>query len=196
MRKLDAKRDRNKKVKDEIFLIAIKEMEKVGFQNLTIRGICAAANISTGMFYQHFETKEELLGYHFTRAHQEFEKKIAKKISNKKDVKTQLVDYYAWYTKYTAEFGLDFCQNFFNINNSTMNTDLFTNQVIGFTVDCITTAVEDGFILPDGGTIKDVADDLCVIVKGAIFNWCSHNGEFDLSKYVSRLLTRCMNGLM
>jgi len=191
----ETKYTRNQKEKERIFSVAMDLMKAVGYDNLTIRSICEHAKISTGMFYRHFESKEALLAFYYFKADIAFKEQLKAQIQGE-DVKQQIVSFYTWYTSYTASFGLDFCQNFFNTKNLTMNTDRVYNQVIEITSDCIREAINKGYQLPEGQTPYDISRDACVVVKGAIFDWCAHDGDYNLSVYVNELVTRCVNGLM
>ena len=46
------------------------------------------------------------------------------------------------------------------------------------------------------GMIRELSSDLCVIVKGTIFDWCVRHGEFCLKEYVNALLTQCIQGIL
>lgn len=195
MRKYQTKQDREEKLKEGIFNVAMRLMRKIGYENLTIRDICDKADISTGMFYRHFKSKDELLVYYYTKAQKVFDSDIRERIAGK-DIVRQLILYYTWYGEYTAKFGLDFCQNFFNSRNRSLNTNLYTNHVAEFTTGLLKTAVREGLVIPDGGTPESLSADFCVIVKGVIFHWCSHNGEYDLAEYVGNLVGRAMKGML
>ncbi len=57
-------------------------------------------------------------------------------------------------------------------------------------------AVAGGFQLSQGRTPYSVSKDLCVLVKGIIFDWSAHEGSYDMAKFAGELLTRCMVGLL
>ena len=65
---IETKEIKNKKLKQRIFDVALGLMNEIGFENVTIRMICQGADISTGMFYQHFSNKEDLLAYYYDEA--------------------------------------------------------------------------------------------------------------------------------
>ena len=52
---------KNRKLKEHIFDVALTLMKQIGYDNITIRMICTEAGISTGMFYKHFSSKEDIL---------------------------------------------------------------------------------------------------------------------------------------
>lgn len=195
MAKYETKQSRDEKVKEGIFAVAMKLMRKIGYENLTIRDICRQADISTGMFYRHFRTKDDLLSYYYTKAQKAYDAEVRELIAGK-DIRESLVLYYRWYAKYTADFGVDFCRNFFTSRNRGLNSDEYTNHVLDFTVGMLRDAVRDGLVLPDGATPESLAGDFCLIVKGVIFHWCSRDGEYDLPEYVGDMVSRAMAGML
>lgn len=195
MKKYETKQARDDRMKENIFTVAMKLMKKIGYENLTIRDICDQADISTGMFYRHFKSKDELLVYYYTKAQKVFDSEVRERLPGE-DVMRQLVHYYTWYADYTSKFGVDFCQNFFNSHNRSLNSTLYTNHVLEFTTKLLEDAVQGGLVIPDGGTPESLAADFCVIVKGVIFHWCSHDGDYDLAEYTGNLIARAMRGML
>ena len=52
---------KSERIELEIVYATLPLILKEGFQNLTIREICENAHITTGMFYRHFDSKDEVL---------------------------------------------------------------------------------------------------------------------------------------
>lgn len=186
---------RNQKEKERIFKISMNLMKKVGYDNLTIRKICEKANISTGMFYRLFESKVDLLSFYYVQAESTFEEQL-KNLIEGDNPKEQSVLFYTWYAEYTSSFGVDFCRNYFNPKNLTMNTERVYNKVIEITNKFIINGMKNGYTLPKDKSPNDISRALCVIVKGAIFEWCAYEGCYNLSEYVNELLSDCVEGLM
>ena len=62
--------------KDRIFNVAVKFLEKVGYEKLSIRKICVEADISVGKFYTYFKNKQELLSHFYNIALKDFDQKL------------------------------------------------------------------------------------------------------------------------
>lgn len=180
--------------KQRIFSIALALMEDMGYEKLTIRKICEEADISIGKFYRFFDSKEQLLAFYYNEAEKAFREDIESKLQGL-DIKTQLIQFYTWYTQYTSNFGVEFVIHFFNSNNPAMNTQIYNNEIINITDSLLEKAVQNGLKIPDSKSIREISCDLCVIVKGVIFDWCARHGEFSLSEYTNNLLTRCIRGI-
>ena len=186
---------KNKRIKEKIFDVSLALMKQIGFDNITIRMICTEAGISTGMFYQHFSSKEEILSFYYDKAQGDYDEMMNQRLAEL-PVREKLVRFYVWICEYTADFGVDFCRNFFNSKNERMNTNLFQNRLMDMTTRCMEDAMTEGFTLSPGRTPYQVSKDLCVIVKGVIFDWSAHEGSYSMPEYAEKLLTRCMGGLL
>ena len=186
---------KNRKLKERIFQVALSLMQQIGYDNITVRMICKEAEISTGMFYQHFHSKEDILAFYYDKAKGDFEEVINQQLAGL-PLPEQLVSFYVWVCSFTAELGVDFCRNFFSSKNKQMNTNLFHNQMIEMTNRCIETACKEGFPLSPGRTPYAVSKDLCVMVKGIIFDWSAHEGSYDMAEFARNLLKRCIQGLL
>lgn len=195
LKNFETKEEKNKRIKEHIFDVALSMMKQIGYDNITIRMICKEADISTGMFYKHFNSKEKILAFYYDKAQEDFETIINEQLSQL-SIKDQLIQFYVWICKFTADLGVDFCRNFFQSKNELMNTNLFNNKLIEITNRCIEDAIKNGFKLSKGRTPESVSKDLCIMVKGIIFDWSAHGGCYDMSDFCKQLLTRCMDGLL
>ncbi len=55
-----AKNDKANKLRERIFQTAVKMIAEVGYEKMSIRGMCQALNISVGTFYNYFSSKQEI----------------------------------------------------------------------------------------------------------------------------------------
>ncbi len=114
------KSENGKKTRDLIFQTAVKILKEEGYDKVTVRRICKESNTSNGSFYHFFKNKDELLAYYYTRSADEFMEGQEETMKNA-DLYHQMLLCYRWYIRYTSEFGLDFCMNFFNSNNRSID---------------------------------------------------------------------------
>jgi len=62
----ERRREQAQKTETAILNAALELMRKDGFEAVTVRDICSHAGITTGAFYHHFKSKEELFDKGFT----------------------------------------------------------------------------------------------------------------------------------
>ena len=94
-----------------------------------------------------------------------------------------------------SSFGFDFVINFFNNQNPLLNTHVYNNEIINITDELLVNAIQNGYKLPEGTTVRNISYDICVIVKGIIFDWCVRHGEFDIKQYSKELLGKSLKEL-
>ena len=193
--KIETKEMKNKKIKQHIFDVALDMMKEVGFENITLRMICQEANISTGMFYQHFSNKEDLLSYYYDEAQEEFNEVVKTRLEGL-EIKEQLIEFYVWVFEFTSNLGVDFCRNFFNSKNKVMNTNVFHNRIMEITNHAMEDAIAKGYRLTSGRTPYQVSKYLCVMAKGVIFDWSAHEGSYDMTEFGKKLITLTIDGLL
>lgn len=193
------KAEREKKEKYRILHIALDLMNESGYDGLSIRTLCKEADISTGKFYYLFDNKANLLTFCFNDAIEKFEADVIQKAEwEAMDIKEQITKFYVWYLQYTIDnFGFDFVLHFYrNDNHILADGPGYSNAIISLTETLFQKAVQDGYVVRDGKTIREIASDICVVVKGCIFQWCVKSGSFDLPAYTEDMLTRCLRGLL
>jgi len=183
-------------IKTRIFHTALSLIKESGYDNITVRMICDKAEVSTGMFYRSFCAKEDLLSFYFDKMQGDFTIQVKNTIDAMADLEEQLIAFYAWLCNFTVDLGLDFSRQFFSGKNIGLNTELFQNCVFSVTNRYLEKAVQNGFIISDGRTPRDASKDMCVIVKGVIFDWLAHEGSCDMSEYCIGLLRRCLKSIL
>lgn len=90
-------------------------------------------------------------------------------LCSKADISTG--KFYVWYLEYTVEhLGFDSISHFYSNDNEILSdTGSYNNAIISLTATFLQKAVQKGYVIPDDKSIHDIANDLCVIVKGCIF---------------------------
>jgi AcrR family transcriptional regulator len=189
------KEQKNLEIKNKVFGVATKLIEEMGYESVTVREICAAAGISTGMFYRHFTSKEDLLSFYYDKAVEEFYGGVAEKLEGL-PLEEQLVRFEVWLGRFTQGCGLDFNRSLYVSTNKIMNTELVHNRMIEITDGIIERAVSAGYVLSEGRTPHAISRDLCIISKGVIFDWCAHDGNYDLGERIDELLRRIIGSLL
>ncbi|MBR0342804.1 MAG: TetR/AcrR family transcriptional regulator [Oscillospiraceae bacterium] len=182
--------------KDRIFNVAIQFLEKVGYERLSIRKICAEANISVGKFYTYFKNKQELLSHFYNIALEDFEEKIKSEDFSKLNLQEKITEFYGIYMEFTQNFGVEFVMHYFSNQNEEMDIHRNNNHIMMVTDGFITEEVQKGYVLPEGRSVHDISIDLCMIVKGIIFTWVAERGGFDLPQVTRDIYRRAIKGIL
>ena len=76
------KTNKIKNTKELVFDIVVKDIKDYGYDEVTVRTICEKAEISTGMFYRLFGSKEGVLNYYYERMKMRFDQEVRPELEN------------------------------------------------------------------------------------------------------------------
>ena len=158
--------------------------------DITVRNICASAELSIGTFYHYFRDKDDLLMYFLRET--PFEScaleapldEIGDRIA---ELYMRLIDRY-------REFGLDFMKSFYTAGNRSLSAYLcevdggfMPNTVMARSEVELTAAQESGVLSKDAN-IHEISMDICTIVKGCVLEWCLTDGNMDIETALQRII--------
>lgn len=185
---------KSRMVKDNILAAATQLIREHGYEFVTVSNVCQAAGVSTGSFYHHFANKDELLAYYLIAG---FEKHIQEFSSfPTDDVVNNVLRCYELYVDFMQEQGVDFVKNYYTTQNKSLDTYNATNSrtnikvalpILDKTIELMQAAVQSGE-LSAGVQAVELGEDLCMIEKGAIFDWCLSDGAYDLKQRSRRIM--------
>lgn len=178
--------------KELIYKTAIEMMEQKGFQNIKVEEICKTAGVSIGSFYNCFKTKYEILNEVFKKL-DDYLLQIAPQKLEQGTAIERIFAFFEIYADYNVDKGIDFVKQLYGVQNNLFITKGRYLQA------ALRKIVEEG--QNSGELTKDISPDdtvdyLFVAVRGAIYNWSLHNGDFDLVKYVSDYVKKLIKAIV
>lgn len=186
--KLTQRKIQAQKTKKTIYKAAMQLMNKKGFGNTTIAEISKKAKVSVGTFYLYYKSKEDIFSELYQKADVYFKNDVAKHLEGK-DVWDQVVIFFACYARYNQDQGLDAISQLYNTKNKLfiakgryMHTLLHTIIEEGQAGKHISAAMPPG----------DIADYLFIMARGVVYDWCLHDGDYDLEEAMTRHLKRLL----
>jgi AcrR family transcriptional regulator len=176
--------------KQRIIDTTIDLIRKNGADYITVRNVCAAADLSIGTFYHYFRDKDDLLMY-FVRE-TSFESCSLKTPLNKID--ERISELYMLLINRYMEFGLDFMKSFYTAGNRSLSA--YMSEVNGqFEPDTVMarsereiTAAQAQGIIKKSANIHEICMDICTIVKGCVLEWCLMEGNMDIKSALQRII--------
>lgn len=188
-KKLTSRQTQAIETRNKIYNTAYDMMEKKGFDNITIEEISKKAGVSVGAFYHYFKSKSDILFEIYQRADDYFKETVIPKLKSK-NAPEQMVEFFKYYAVYSEQTGSEFTKHLYNTDNKFflkkgryMQTSL---------QDIIRTGQENNQILKDM-TPEDIAEILFIAGRGVIFDWCLHEGQYDLKEKMDVLFTRLVS---
>lgn len=184
--------------KREIFDVAVGLIQKSGYDNVTVKDICEAADISNGSFFYHFKTKEDLLGMYLGEVYDEYLAGHMPPDDETGDFIAYITELSACYGRYCMRAGADFVAGYYSTKNANLDTHLFSadntlNTTMAKTLEALVRACKDG-LADDALDCTQGAIDCCTIIKGSVFEWCVSKGAIDLEASIGRTISRFLFG--
>ena len=184
------KKDQIEVSRDSIIQAAVEIITEEGYETITVRKICAKAEIATGTFYYYFKNKYDLLMFFIQN--QSFEDIVLQEdLANLPDRITEL---YMHLINQYIQFGKNFMKSFYNPNNKFLaaymgeiDGKFAKNTVMNRCEKELEIAQQNGYIKQDA-EIHNIATDICTIIKGCIFEWCLYDDDIDIQYRIKRIL--------
>lgn len=196
------RRVKSQQVKEKIFNAAQKLLLEKGYEYLTVNNICLTAEVSAGSFYHHFTGKDELLAYYFTAGYEKYRKQF-EAISGD-DIIKNIVAAYELYLTFCKEQSIGFMKMFYTPVNKSLRTKLPEDggtatphnlPVLAKSIELFKKAQTGGY-LSQKVSEKELGYEVCIMVKGCVFDWCLNDGNTDLSGITQKMLTRHLCGVV
>ncbi len=164
--------------KDKIYNSAMNKFTEKGLERTTIQEICRDAEVSIGSFYNHFNSKEDIIYEIFKRADLNFEQFKERNV-DKKGVRELILEYMDYYVSFVQTNDIQFTKFFYNTSNHYFVQEkrpmheVLKSILREYDLELNRYYVEDTDML---------VDRLFITSRGVIFHWCLKEGTFDLNE--------------
>ncbi len=166
--------------KAKIYRTAQELIKKHGYEGAAVEKICRLAGVSKGAFYHHFPSKADLIVEGYSLCDRYFEDHVAGELKAL-GAEDKLVEFIQYQLEYAVETGIDLIKqvyksqidhgtSFFISQDRTLPTLL--NQIVkeGQNNGALSTEVSADYI----------SQFLLRFSRGLIYDWCLHDGAYDL----------------
>lgn len=203
---LSPRQKKSQQTWDSILHAVVKLLKKHTYDSLTVRNICDVAGVSTGTFYHHFNSKENLLTYYLTHDFLKFAAETFSAIDGATDKNPcdKSIDIYVCCAEYSEVKGVEFISSFYSPKNKSLlppgdNRD--TKAMSAFTpifertLDYLSNGQNQGLISGQM-TAYTMSYDLCMLFNGIIYGWCISEATLDLKPFVRKMLGAYINNVV
>lgn len=166
-------------------------MEKKGLNNITVEEICKAAGVSVGSFYNCFESKNDILNEIYTVADEYFLNVVAKDMKEG-SINDRIIRYFCHYAEYNVQRGLEFVKHLYNPRNTMFIKKGRHMQLV--LQEVIDEGQRSGNI-PSDMTPEEIVEYLFIAIRGVVYDWCLHNGEYDLVEFTRNYVKRLVKAI-
>lgn len=167
------------KTKENITKAAISLVKDKGLDNVKITDICQMANVSVGTFYNHFKSKESIIENAYESVDTSIEETVDKRAYSNYYQKILVIFEEA--NNNISSLGYKFMADTFKyILSKPKNYSIENSRYPYKTIkQAVKAGIADGEFKSDIDPIE-VTHDFMRIGRGTVFDWCLHQGKFDL----------------
>ena len=181
-----------KRTKELIYRTALELLAEKGFKSVTIRDICAQANVSVGAFYSYFESKNAIIFEVIREVDHYFTDVVAQQLQDLPAAES-ILEYFRYYANYlNHKISLDTLCVLFSVEDIWLTRYRPTQQAL---TAQIMAGQLSGEILTDYPA-RYICDYLFDLVRGIVFTWCSQNCSFRLENRIDFQVRLALRGIL
>ncbi len=189
-RQIQASETKNKILTKALLLIA-----KNGYDNTSIQEICNSAEVSTGAFYHHFKSKENII----IESYKQFDVKALEYSTNNLSDKSPLEKIQKivlFQISYAKMMSLDTMRQFYR-SQLTSGREFFISNQRQYPKILINYLSEAQLanVLSNKLTPEEQSRYILRLARGTIYDWCAHNGTFDMESEITISLDMLLDSM-
>lgn len=175
----ERRKEQAQKTETAILNAALELMHRDGFDSVTVRDICQKAGITTGAFYHHFKSKEELFDKGFEPMDQHMAQALKDHPADDPVGRLRAILYnYALFMETCGKLAAQYYQRRLNDPSvESMNAPRFTKNILE---DCFRRAQQQGFSVFREDPAWTAEFCYCHF-RGVVIDWLLCNREYSLS---------------
>lgn len=165
-----------------IFNTALKLLDEIGFEKITIRDIVRAADVSIGTFYYYYASKLDVFYETYYLADQYFEETVAPLLTQK-TARERILCFFEHYARYCADItSITLTSILFNSNNKCFDrhSDMGILRILP---EIMAYGQSSGELLRDEAPLA-MSRFFMVSVRGLVYDWCIHDGSYDIHEAI------------
>jgi len=164
--------------KKRIYKTAMELIKTKGFENLTIQDINEHAGVSVGTFYHYYKSKEDVFFELYRNADEYFEEQVLPSMYAEEMTSIErILLFFREYARFNIDNGIEYVKQLYNTNNKFfISRDRY---MLDLMYRIITEGQQAGELNSELNP-EDMMEDLFIVSRGIIFDWCLHDGEYDL----------------
>jgi len=169
--------------------VAIQLMKEHSIDEISVNEICEKAEVGVGTFYYYFETKDNIifevfedLDIHFTELS---ESEAAKTMTAYQYV----LEHALCYSKFISETGVEFTSKVYSLQSKNF---INPNRPIYMLLQKFLEQKQQLNLIDASFDIPEFCRLIAACMRGMGFDWCLHDGDYDLVKATSEFVETYM----
>jgi len=176
--------------KRHIFDTALELLNQRDFEQIKVRDIVKAAQVSIGTFYKYYETKLDVFYETYQLADEYFEDTVAPLLTQESACQ-RILCFFNNYARYSCEItDISLTKILYNSNNKRFNRsgDRGMRSVLQ---EQIRYGLERGELHAHESE-TDIAEFLMIAARGLVYNWCTRDGAYPLPESMDHFIAQIL----
>lgn len=194
--KMPTKRDlQAAETRQKIYDTAFRLITEKGFENVTIEEISKESGVAKGLFYHYFKSKEDIVIETYLIIDEKFSQFYNKNSPHCNSIEKILLAA-NFQALHATDLGIDFVRQIYK-SQLDSGTQYFISKERPFykiLMEAIRAAQIDGTIRDDVSP-SELTDLILSCSRGMLYDWCLHDGQYELKDRMINQLTLILNGM-
>lgn len=174
--------------KKKLLDVAVHLIRQQGFDNVKISDICQHAGVSTGAFYHHLKSKAGIVIELYDECDHYFTDTIYPMVEQEETVEA-ILDYIEEQVQYAVDTGVDMTLQIYKAQLTEGREFFFSpERALPKGLTKIIAHLQELGVMRKEKSAKEISDEILVISRGVIYNWCQRNGSYDPRAYARVLV--------
>jgi len=187
--KLTSRQIQAKATKNKIYQVSIELLKKKGYEDLKVEDICKNAGVSVGSFYNYFKSKNDILMEIFKIADDYFENEVESRLNSTNSL-NQIVEFFDYYANYNVLIGIDTMKQLYTFNNKMfVQKGRFMQTLLQEIISKGQSKNQISSIM----TIEEISNYLFIAARGIAYDWCIHDGNYDLKEFMHNYFSKLVS---
>ncbi|MEJ8553381.1 TetR/AcrR family transcriptional regulator [Tepidibacter sp. Z1-5] len=181
--------------KKQILDTSMKLISEYGYDNVKISRICKEVGISIGGFYHHFKSKEDII----VEFYKEFDITLEDYVNNNLSEESyidKILSIILYQVSYAKKMGIDILKQVYKAQlydgrEFFISEERKLNQILKNTIQF----GQDNNEITKEFTASQITTYLLRLSRGILYDWCIHNGDYDLLNETYISINRLLNSI-
>lgn len=171
-----------KNTRKKILETSISLFKEYGYDKVTVEQICSKADVTTGAFYHHLKSKAGVVRYGYN----EYDEYLAHITLYENDGKTyveKILNIVSCQMDYVNYLGVKLIRQVYSIQLYDESKFFISgDRQLVKTLDFLIKEAQDKGELKADASFKSIREELIILTRGIVYNWCQNNGSYEIKK--------------
>lgn len=177
--------------KERIRNIALKLMRTHSIDEISVQEICSKANVGIGTFYHYYPAKDDIIREVYYEMDAHFLKLAEEAEQTMIEPQEYILRHSICYARFITETSVDFVRKVYSTQSKEF---LNRTRPVYTTLQSYLVAQQKARNVADELDIDAFCDYINIWLRGISFDWCVHDGDYDLVQRVIDYNSRALAG--